>query len=114
MTGEVLNLPAIPSGSNPLPSGRYLVRVATDEDIRTIYELYNVYKKILPSLEFLPYWSKTEGMVFAIFLKDGYHNMESAKSTIDKLPYAIASNAKVFEKLDDGTLFFADRKDRRF
>ncbi|MFH2044063.1 MAG: AAA family ATPase [Pseudomonadota bacterium] len=113
MTGEVLNLPAIPAESNPLPSGKYLVRVAADEDLRNIYELFKSYKELLPSLEFLPYWNKSEGMVFAVFLKDGYENMESAKTIIDKLPYAIASNAKIFEKLDDGTLFFLQRYQER-
>ncbi|MBU1053658.1 MAG: AAA family ATPase [Proteobacteria bacterium] len=113
MTGEVLNLPTIPAESNPLPSGKYLVRVVTNQDIRAIYELYNGYKELLPSLEFLPYWNKSEGMVFAIFLKNGYENMESAKTIIDKLPHTIASNAKIFEKLDDGTLFFLQRYQER-
>lgn len=113
MTGSVLNLPAIPVDSNPLPSGKYLVQVATDEDIRAIYELFNGYKELLPSLEFLPYWNKSEGMVFAIFLKNGYENMESAKTIIDKLPHTIASNARIIEKLDDGTLFFLQRYQER-
>ncbi|MGB5158162.1 AAA family ATPase [Desulfobacterium sp. N47] len=113
-TGEVLNLPAISAESNPLPLGKYLVRVAADENIQKIYELYNEYKQLLPSLEFLPYWNRTEGMVFAIFLKDGYENTDSARSIIDKLPQPLALNASILGKSDDETLFFADKKDRRF
>ncbi|MBA3036939.1 MAG: AAA family ATPase [Desulfobacterium sp.] len=113
-TGEVLNLPAIAVESNPMPSGKYLVRVATDKDIRKIYELYNEYKRQLSSLEFIPYWNRREGLVFAVFLKNGYNSMESAGSTVDKLPQPLASNASILGKLDDDTLFFADRKNRRF
>lgn len=104
--GEVVNLPALTVKSNPLPAGKYLVRVAADDNIEEVYELYRNYKELLPSLRFLPYWNSREGLMFAVFLKDGYNNMESARNTAEKLPQPLASNAGVLEKSNDDTVFF--------
>lgn len=106
--GEVVNLPALTVKSNPLPAGKYLVRVAADDNIEKVYELYRNYKELLPSLRFLPYWNSREGLMFAVFLKDGYNNMESARNTAEKLPQPLASNAGVLEKSDDDTVFFTN------
>jgi len=111
--GEVINLPALLAKTNPLPAGKYLVRVAADENIKEIYELFRNYEQLLPSLRFLPYRNSREGLVFSIFLKDGYNNMESARNEAGKLPQLLASNAGVLEKLDDDTVFFTNRRDRR-
>jgi hypothetical protein len=46
--------------------------------------------------------------MFAVFLKDGYNNMESARNTAEKLPQPLASNAGVLEKSDDDTVFFTN------
>jgi general secretion pathway protein A len=112
IAGEVVNIPALPVKSNPLPAGKYLVRVAVDENLEEIYELFRNYEQLLPSLRFLPYWNSREGLVFAIFLKDGYKNMESARNAAGKLPQPLASNAGVLEKLDDDTVFFTKNRDR--
>ena len=106
--GEVVNLPALTVKSNPLPAGKYLVRVAADDNIEKVYELYRNYKELLPSLRFLPYWNSREGLMFAVFLKDGYNNVESARNTAEKLPQPLASKAGVLEKSDDDTVFFTN------
>jgi hypothetical protein len=72
-----------------------------------MYELYKNYEFSSPSLRILPYWNRREGLVFAIFLKDGYSDMESALNVVRKLPQPLASSAKVLAKLDDDTIFFA-------
>jgi len=111
--GEVVNLPALPAKANPLPAGKYLVRVAADDNIEEVYELYRNYKELSPSLRFLPHWNSREGLVFSVFLKDGYNNVESARNAAEKLPQPLSSNAGVLEKSDDDTVFFTNRKDRR-
>ncbi|OQW96903.1 MAG: hypothetical protein BWK74_07485, partial [Desulfobacteraceae bacterium A6] len=113
IAGEFVNLPALPAKSNPLPAGKYLVRVAANENIKEIYELFRNYEQLLPSLRFLPYRNSREGLVFSIFLKDGYNDIESARNEAGKLPQPLASNAGVLEKLDDDTVFFTNRRDRR-
>ena len=105
--GEVINLPAMPAKSKPLLPGKCWVQVANNENIDEIYELYKSNESSLPSLRFLPYWNSREGLVFAIFLKDGYPDMESALDVARKLTQPFSSNAKVLAKLDDDTIFFA-------
>ncbi len=109
VAGDAINLPALPAKSNPLPAGKYLVRVAGNENIEEIYELYRNYKELIPSLRFLSYWNSREGLVFSVFLKDGYNTLESARDAAGKLPQPLASNAVVSEKSDDGTVFFMNR-----
>jgi type II secretory pathway predicted ATPase ExeA len=104
--GEAVKLPAMPSKSKPLLPGKLWVQVANGENIDEIYELYKSYESSLPSLRFLPYWNSREGLVFAIFLKDGYPDMESALDVAKKLTQPFTSNAKVLAKLDDDTIFF--------
>ena len=106
-TGEAINLPAVPAKSKQVLSGKCWVQVASGKDIDEIYELYRNYESTLQSLKFLPYWNCREGLVFAIFLKDGYQDMESALNAVRKLPQPHASNAKILAKLDDDTIFFA-------
>jgi general secretion pathway protein A len=105
--GEVIELPAIPTKSNPLASGKCWVRVARSEKIDEIYELYKNYQPTLPSLKFLPYWNSREGLAFAIVLKDGFSRMDDALGAARRLPQPLAESAEVFAKVsDDDTIFF--------
>jgi general secretion pathway protein A len=104
--GEVIRLPAVPVQSNPLPQGKYLIQIAKSEDIDKMYELYKKYLNTLPSLKFLPYWNAKDGLLFAIFMSDGYPDLESAQSVVKKLPQKISREAQVLSKLDDKTVFF--------
>lgn len=111
--GEAVNLPALPAESKPLPAGKFLIRVAAGDNIEEIYELYRNHRESLPSLRFLPYWNSREGVMFAVLLKDSFSNIESARSTAEKLPQPLASHADVLEKFDDNTVFFTNNRDRR-
>jgi len=104
--GEVIKLPAIPIQSNPLPPGKNLILIAKSDDIEQIYDLYKKYERTLPSLKFVSYWNTKDGMLFAIFMKDGYPDMESALNAAKKLPQPISSEAQVLSQLDDNTVFF--------
>jgi len=104
--GEAIKLPAIPAKSKPLLQGKCWVQVVNSENIDEAYELYKNYQNTLQYLRFLPYWNSREGLVFAIFLKDGYPDMESALNVVRTLPQPLASSAKVLAKLDDDTIFF--------
>ncbi|MGZ3635557.1 MAG: ExeA family protein [Syntrophales bacterium] len=104
--GEIIELPAIPAQSNPLPAGKCWVRIARSEKIGEIYELYKNYQHTLPSLNFLSYWNSREGLAFAIVLKDGFSTMEEALEAARRLPQPFARNAEVFVKVSDDTIFF--------
>ena len=104
--GERVKLPAIPAKSNPFPSGQYWVQLASGKDIDETYDLYKYYETILRDVRFIPYWNGREGLVFAIFLKDGYPDMESAQAEVQKLPQPIFAKAKISTKFSDDTIFF--------
>ncbi|MCX5855790.1 MAG: AAA family ATPase [Deltaproteobacteria bacterium] len=104
--GEMIKLPAIPSSSNPLPSGKFWLQVAGGGNIEETYELYRSYESALPSLKFLTYWNGREGLVFAVFVKDGVDGQEAAANMIKQLPQPLAVTAKVVEKPGADTVFF--------
>lgn len=104
--GERVKLPAIPAKSNPFPSGKYWVQLVSGKDIDEIYDIYKHYETILRDVRFIPYWNGREGLVFAIFLKDGYPDMESALAEVKKLPQPISAKSKVSTKFSDDTIFF--------
>ncbi|MFA4915119.1 MAG: AAA family ATPase [Syntrophales bacterium] len=108
--GEVIKLPALPAKSKHLSPGKYWVQVASGENIEEIYELYKSYERALPSLMFLPYWNFREGLVFSIFLKDGYVNRESALGAVRNLPSPLTLHAKIISKPDDDTVFFKNQR----
>ena len=104
--GEAIKLPAIQAKSDPFPQGKYWVKLANSPNVDEIYELYKNYESTLPSLRFLPYWNVGEGLVFAIFLKDGYEDTVSALNVVKNMPQKLSLNTKVFTKLDKDTVFF--------
>ncbi len=106
--GEVVNLPALPVMLNPLPSGAYWVQITSKQNIEEAYRLYKDYPHHLSAIRLFPYWNGQEGMVYAIFLKDGFTNEASAMSAIQKLPSQFASSAKVVKKWESDTVFFAN------
>lgn len=104
--GERVSLPAIPAKSNPLPSGYFWVHLAQGEDIDKMYDAYKRYETIVPYVKFIPYWNDREGLVFAIYLKDGYPDMDSALAELTKLPKPISAKAKVSTTFTEDTVFF--------
>ena len=99
-------LPAIPAKSNPFPSGNFWVHLAQGEDINKMYDTYKRYETIVPHVIFIPYWNDREGLVFAIYLRDGYPDMDSAMAEVKKLPKPISAKAKVSTTFTEDTVFF--------
>jgi general secretion pathway protein A len=106
IAGERVALPAIPAKSNPFPSGNFWVQLAQGEDINKMYDTYKRYETIVPHVIFIPYWNDREGLVFAIYLRDGYPDMDSALAELTKLPKPISANAKVSTSFTEDTVFF--------
>jgi general secretion pathway protein A len=104
--GERVSLPAIPAKSNPFPSGNFWVNLAQGEDIDKMYDVYKRYETIVPSVKFIPHWNDREGLVFAIYFKDGYPDADSALAEVTKLPKPISAKAKVSTTFAEDTVFF--------
>jgi len=110
--GETIRLPALPSSSNPLASAKYWIQVAGGGNLEEVYESYRNYDSASPSLRFLPYFNGREGLVFSIFLKNGFDSQDAAANMIRQLPQPLAGTAKVVNGLTTDTVFFWRRSDR--
>jgi general secretion pathway protein A len=104
--GEIIHLPALTSSSNPLPSGKYWVQVAGGGNLEDVYELFRMYDSVSPPVRFLSYWNGREGLVFAIFMKNGFDSQEKAVGIIKQLPQSLASSARIVDRIDGDTVFF--------
>jgi general secretion pathway protein A len=93
--GETVHLPALRARSNPLASGRYWVRVASGSNLEEAYRLFEEHRSLFPALWFVPYWNSDEGLVFAVLMKDGFGDEDSARTAMGKLPAALSAGARV-------------------
>lgn len=108
MPGEVINLPAIPSGFRPAPEWICWVQVAQKDSLEDIYALSRKYPEQLPPIQIFPCWNDREGLTFTVILERGFADEESAQSAIDGLPRLISSGAKIVTKWDEDTVFFSN------
>jgi hypothetical protein len=104
--GERVALPAIPAKSSPFPPGNFWVQLAQGDNIDRMYDAYKHYETIVPNVRFVPYWNDRDGLVFAIYLKDGHPDMDSALAEVKKLPKLISAKAKVSTNFTEDTVFF--------
>ena len=104
--GEKVNFPARPLKGNPLPGGRYWVKLTVGKNLEDAYRMIEKYPDNYPPVRLFPYINSHEGTVFAVLMKDSFSNETSAMNSINLLPPALNSNAKVISKLDEGTVFF--------
>ncbi|HOO89934.1 MAG TPA: AAA family ATPase [Syntrophales bacterium] len=105
--GEVINLPAIPSGFYPAPEWICWVQVAQKGSLEDIYALCTTYPGTLPPIQIFPCWNGREGLTFTAIMEKGFTDEESAQRAIDELPRLISSGAKVITKWDEDTVFFS-------
>lgn len=104
--GEKINFPALPSVHNPLPPGKYWVQILSKDNLDEAYHFLKSYPNP-NNLRFLPYWNSSEGLVFAILLKDGFPDEGAALDSIKQLPPQIASSADVVNRWKENTVFFS-------
>ncbi len=104
--GEKVNFPARPLRGNPLPGGRYWVKLTVGKNLEDAYRMIEKYPDNYPPVRLFPYRNSHEGTVFAVLMKDSFSNETSAMNSINLLPPSLNANAKVISKLDEGTVFF--------
>lgn len=104
--GVTIRLPAMPAKGNPLPAGQHLVQLSASGNIEEVYERYRTYKLSVPAIRFLVYWNPGEGVVFSIFIRNGYPDAASAGQAMAALPAALTAGAIVLMGLDKETVFY--------
>jgi hypothetical protein len=109
--GEIVNIPAIPVMSNPLPTGKghFRVQIARGSDLDEAHKVLVNHPVGLPSARLFSYWNGREGAVFTVLLKQDFADEASARGAIKRLPPSIAAKASVMSNWDKDTIFFAFR-----
>jgi hypothetical protein len=108
MPGEVINLPAIPSGFCSAQEWVCWVQVAQKDSLEDVYVLCRKYPRQLPPIQIFPYWNVREGLKFTVILKRGFTDEKSAQNAITGLPRFISSGSKIIKEWDEDTVFFSD------
>lgn len=108
MDGVLLNLPSLPAGDESLPKDSIFVQVRAGKDIQNEYDLFrdNFNQPDMPPVVFFPYWSRQEGMTFAVVLNKCFRNIDDARNDIQRLPPSIANQAKIIAGWGEGVVFF--------
>jgi general secretion pathway protein A len=105
--GDIINFPALKLSSHSLPPGKYWIQVASRKNLQEGYQLLKDYSDNVPNIWLFPYWNKQEGMIYAILLRDGFNDEESALRAMKQLPVQPTSDARVLSKWDNDVVFFA-------
>jgi len=107
---EVVNIPAFPVTSNPLPveKGLVWVQIARSHRLEEMYNTLLNHPKRLPSVRLFSYWNGREGLVFMVLLRGDFTDESSAQNAIRQLPPSMAAGATVIKNWDKGTVFFAN------
>lgn len=105
--GQVVHLPALPSGKSPLEGGAYWIQIMASADLDESYEFYRTHKTTFPDLRFLPYWNPRQGMLFTVQLKDGFPDEATARQHLAGLPPALAVGAGVAKTPESDTVYYS-------
>ncbi len=105
--GQVVRLPALPSGKSPLEGGAYWIQIMASADLDEAYEFYRTHKTTFPDLRFLPYWNPRQGMLFTVQLKDGFPDEATARQHLAGLPPALAAGAGVVKTPESDTVYYS-------
>ncbi len=109
--GAIINLPPLSADKKPVARGEAVIALKSGKDLETMYNDFrnNPEWRNIPSLAFLSFWNKKEGMGFAIVIDKCFKNNKSAEEAVGKLPPVIAGKAKILSQWDADTVFFNRR-----
>ena len=89
--GALANIPAIPtlSGSAVMRNA-CCIQIDRLESFEEAYRLFKTFRKEDPTgVMLLPYWSRGEGLVFSLLLKDRFPDRMSAVEAMERLPVSL-------------------------
>jgi len=107
---EVINIPAFPVMSNPLPieKGHVWVQIARSHRLEEAYNILLNHPRNLPPVRLFSYWNGREGLVFTVLLRDNFSDEAAAQNAIRRLPPSMAAGTTIINSWDKGTVFFAN------
>jgi hypothetical protein len=82
------------------------VQILGLKNLEESYEFFRTQKEAYPYLRFLPYWNPGQGVVFSVFLKEGFSDETTARQKIASLPATLSSRAAVINHFEKDTVFY--------
>ncbi len=107
-TGQVIRFPAIPLDISPTSLNFYWIEITRKERLEDAYLFLRNNPSDLYSARIIPCWNGREGLMFLIVYKEYFKNKDSALKILKELPFGLASEAKLLNRWDSDTIFFAN------
>jgi hypothetical protein len=107
-TGQVIRFPAIPLDISPSSLNFYWIEITRKERLEDAYLFLRNNPSDLHSARIIPCWNGREGLKFLIVYKEYFKNKDSALRILKELPSGLASEAKLLNRWDSDTIFFAN------
>ncbi len=106
--GYPIRFPAIPIPVVPLNKGAWWVKIAEKNSLSDALDLLRNYPDAAPPARLIPYWNPTNGMHFAVILKQVFASADAAQSQLRLLPGSFAAGGQVLASWGDKNVFYAD------
>jgi general secretion pathway protein A len=106
--GQIVSLPAIPAAVKPPERPVWLVLVDEKDSLEAAYDILRSLPDSLPVVRLIPHWNPSDGTKFALILKKAFNDELAARSQLEKIPAAMASNSTILSGWDEGTVYFAN------
>jgi len=106
--GHPIRFPAIPTPVVPLNKSVWWVKIAEKNSLSDALDLLRNYPDAAPPVRLIPYWNPTNGMRFAMILKQVFTTAEAAQSQLRLLPGSLAAGGQVQASWGDQNVFYAD------
>ncbi len=106
--GHPIRFPAISTPVVPLNKNAWWVKIAEKNSLSDAMDLLRNYSDGAPPVRLIPYWNPTNGMHFAVILKQVFATADAAQSQLRLLPGSFAASGQVLASWGDKSVFFAD------
>ena len=106
--GHPIRFPAIPTPVVPLNKSVWWVKIAEKNSLSDAMDLLRNYPDAAPPVRLIPYWNPTNGMRFAVILKQVFTTAEAAQSQLRLLPGSFLTGGQVQASWGDLNVFYAD------
>ena len=102
------NIPAIPTLSDSaIMRKSCCIQIDRMESFEEGYRQFKSFSKEDPAgVMLLPYWSRNEGLVFVLLLKNRFPEKKSAEEAMEWLPVSLRNKARIIDGWDEDTVFY--------
>ena len=106
--GQQITIPALPLDPSPPKKKGIWVQLADSDRLQPIYDRLRQHPESAPAVRIISYWTPSEGVRFALVLKQTFSDHQVAELQIKLLPPPLADQGTVVETWGADAVFFSD------